>query len=270
MRKITILGLNFTKQTRDTQWDISMSNFNNISQHSRVENLYTNFYEFFWKRGRRRRKKGGRHTVQFIRGAFKIQMSSLWKFLRRGSILLRIAKIFRRVEIRRNEVDGEKKKKKKRIYFRGFLFVCSRELRTFQRWLTIIFEGWILSPVWNEISHRLRAGNLPYHDSHFTSNIYPRWWSLARQWTVWKMHLFYWKLNWMCRDLFILLLFATVCRDGCSAVRGELLYDVKNIFGTIEVRINEGKWKFCFQNVYLFVKWMIVSWKRNCWMNRNF
>lgn len=132
MRKITILGLNFTKQTRDTQWDISMSNFNNISQHSRVENLYTNFYEFFWKRGRRRRKKGGRHTVQFIRGAFKIQMSSLWKFLRRGSILLRIAKIFRRVEIRRNEVDGEKKKKKKRIYFRGFLFVCSRELRTFQ------------------------------------------------------------------------------------------------------------------------------------------
>lgn len=130
MRKITILGLNFTKQTRDTQWDISMSNFNNISQHSRVENLYTNFYEFFWKRGRRRRKKGGRHTVQFIRGAFKIQMSSLWKFLRRGSILLRIAKIFRRVEIRRNEVDGGKKKK--RIYFRGFLFVCSRELRTFQ------------------------------------------------------------------------------------------------------------------------------------------
>lgn len=117
MRKITILGLNFTKQTRDTQWDISMSNFNNISQHLRVENLYTNFYEFFWKRGRRRRKKGGRHTVQFIRGAFKIQMSSLWKFLRRGSILLRIAKIFRRVEIRRNEVDGEKKKKRKKNLF---------------------------------------------------------------------------------------------------------------------------------------------------------
>lgn len=124
MRKITILGLNFTKQTRDTQWDISMSNFNNISQHSRVENLYTNFYEFFWKRGRRRRKKGGRHTVQFIRGAFKIQMSSLWKFLRRGSILLRIAKIFRRVEIRRNEVDGGKKKK--RIYFRIFVRLFPR------------------------------------------------------------------------------------------------------------------------------------------------
>lgn len=188
-------------------------------------------------------------------------MSSLWKFLRRGSILLESRKYFVALKFVVTKWMG----KKKRIYFRGFLFVCSLELRTFQRWLTIIFEGWILSPVWNEISHRLRAGNLPYHDSHFTSNIYSRWWSLVRQWTVWKMHLFYWKLNWMCRDPFILLLFPTVCRDGCSAVRGELLYDVKNIFGTIEVRINEGKWKFCFQNVYLFVKWMIVSWKTNCY-----
>lgn len=248
-----------------------MSNFNNISQRRFASWKFVyKFLRVLLKKRKKKKKKKGKGVPCSSFGAHlkfkcrRLKLSSTW------FDSSRIAKIFRRVEIRCNEVDGREKKKKKKIYFRGFLFVCSRELRTFQRWLTIIFEGWILSPVWNEISHRLRAGNLPYHDSHCTSNIYSGWWSLVRQWTVWKMHLFYWKLNWMCRGPFILLLFATVCRDGCSAVRRELLYDVKNIFGTMEVRISDGEWKFCFWNVYLFVKWMIVSWKTNCCMNRNF
>lgn len=175
MRKITILGLNFTKQTRDMQWDISMSNFNNISQHSRVENLYTNFYEFFWKRGRRRRKKGGRHTVQFIRGAFKIQMSSLWKFLRRGSILLRIAKIFRRVEIRRNEVDGEKKKKKKEFIFADF---CSFVPANYERFNFTLADNYfrrmdiVTCVKWNFASIASRKPSISrfsFHEQHLPS-----------------------------------------------------------------------------------------------------